>query len=180
MIALSAQPTIYIAGASKDLPRAQAAMRAAVNIGFHILLDWTVAIEAEAAQGRRDVDLTLSDQRRYARADLQAAITADVFWLLGPTQSIGAWVEFGAALVAMRVRQGLYGEGAQLVVVSAPDNEPQQFSLFTSLADFRFDSDKAALNFLADVPKERALAIEQSKRTAKGFERGLLPPVQTD
>lgn len=179
------QPTIYVAGASADLARAKSAMHAAVSVGFRVLFDWTAAIEAEAAKGNRDSDLVLEEQRRYAAADLHAATIADVFWLLVPSQksaSIGAWVELGAALVSMRVRQGLY-EKSPLVVASAPDNALAKFSIFTALVTHRFDSDKEALECIAQLPVQRAAALELERRSARGYEWVVpyeAPPADSD
>lgn len=164
-------PTIYIAGSSRDLPRAKAAMHAAVGAGYRVLLDWTAAIEVEMAKGRRDRDLSIEEQSRYAEDDLRAAVRADVFWLLVPREdapSVGCWVELGAALMTRRIHRGLYGE--QLVVASDPAGEPAKFSIFTSLSDRRFTSDADAVQFLAALPVQRAAAFELAQRNARGYE----------
>lgn len=89
-------PSIYVAGSSRDLPRARAAMALATEIGFRVALDWTHSVEANGSAN----DVPRSIAAECARADLRAVAGADVLWLLlGDEPSRGAHVELGARLV---------------------------------------------------------------------------------
>jgi nucleoside 2-deoxyribosyltransferase len=115
--------SIYVAGSSKErelVAAYQAALRAA---GWMLAHDWVAQMNACHIP---DVDLPIEAQRRFAEQDLAGVRRAQVFWLIAPsTPSIGAYVELGYALAL----QG----GPRVVVSGLP-------SLFTSLADVRYDT----------------------------------------
>ena len=86
-----------------------------------------------------DRDLPEEDRLKHADADSNAALDANYFWLVVPEErGVGAWIEFGLAL-AQALRHG-----ANYIIVSGDWKK----SIFTSLADHRFDSHEEALAFL--------------------------------
>lgn len=101
-------PTIYVAGSSRDLPRARAAMALATDLGFRIALDWTHSVEANGSDESLPDDIAIA----CTDADLEAACTADVLWVL-----IGGPVSFGAhgeltARIRERGRTGIVISGS--------------------------------------------------------------------
>jgi hypothetical protein len=104
-------PTIYIAGSSRDLPRARRAFDLARSLGFVIAYDWIAAIDA--ADGRANEGLSERLAMTVASSCLDAAVDADVMWcLLDPEhRSPGMHAELGARVYA-RGRGGLLFSGA--------------------------------------------------------------------
>lgn len=133
---------IYIAGASKELPRVRAAMEAVRAAGHHVTFDWTAEVEKA---GRPDHELHRDVLVHVARADINGAFDASVFWLLSPTaESAGAWTELGYALALRdsahtRFIAGEEG-GPRRIIVSGPRR-----SCFWTLADLAVDTDDEAL-----------------------------------
>lgn len=106
------KPTIYIAGASADLPRARAAMELARSLGYVVEYDWPQGIDE--AGGRANEGLERDEAREASALCIQAAIRADVMWLLldPELRSPGAHVELGARLVSGGYRaRALYTTG---------------------------------------------------------------------
>lgn len=98
-----------------------------------------------------DAALTDEARRKYALADLQGVLDADVVWLLAANDkgACGSWVELGAALAARQVRKtgGVWQEGPA-IVVSGPKNKR---TIFTELADRLFESDEEALRYVVSL-----------------------------
>lgn len=136
---------LYIAGAwIEQHKRARPMVSRARAAGVEIVHDWTVPFDGIGV--RSDALLPLEDRRRHATDDLEAVLTCDVLWLLAPETktSSGSWTELGAALAAKWLRLGL-SLGWPLVVVSGRKSDR---SIFTSLADRRFESDEDALTWV--------------------------------
>jgi len=124
---------LYIAGSSKELERCEGAIRLMGKFGFVITCDWVAAVKAEGLANEG-----LDDEKRmhYAAADIHGVQDADLFWLMAPNTSTGAWTELGIAL-ARSLRP--------CIVVSGP---ARQKSIFASLADYETDSDLDALLYI--------------------------------
>jgi hypothetical protein len=76
---------VYVAGASKDLERAERAMTWLREAGCEITTDWVAEMKAEPLADR---ELTLERQQRCATADLLGVIRADVVWFLVPSEPV--------------------------------------------------------------------------------------------
>lgn len=102
--------TIYVAGSSRDLPRAQAAMDLALELGFELTYDWVEGIGL--AGGRANEGLPPIIAEAVSHICLGAAVRADVMWLLLDPEhrSPGAHVELGGRLALCSTR-GLYLTG---------------------------------------------------------------------
>jgi nucleoside 2-deoxyribosyltransferase len=91
---------VYVAGASKEMPRVEAAIAAVRYAGGEITEDWPAAIRAAGAANE---GLTQAQRTEAAVADLRGVETADVVWLMVPeAQTAGAWVEMGYAIALGR------------------------------------------------------------------------------
>lgn len=107
---------IYVAGSSRDLPRAERVIAELRAIpGVEVSVDWPAAMRERGP----DEGLSDDDRERLAKADARGAYRADVLLLLRPTPeapSAGAWVELGIALGAMRSPSILVaGEGTPCI-----------------------------------------------------------------
>ena len=97
-----------------------------------------------------DSQLTDADRIKYALADLEGVLTADIVWLLAANDkgACGSWVELGAAL-ALRQTRMLATDGTSgtpRIVVSGPK---WRRTIFTQLAqDAAFESDEEALKYV--------------------------------
>ncbi|HXB28094.1 MAG TPA: hypothetical protein VNV25_25415 [Gemmatimonadaceae bacterium] len=94
--------------------------------------------------------LTDADRRKYAQADLDGVLAADIVWLLAANDrgACGSWVELGAALVARQMRAGEDGGPWPLIVVSGPKCK---WTIFTELADRLFETDEEALAYVVGL-----------------------------
>lgn len=128
---------IYVAGSSLEVALIEEYMRRLRAAGHIITHDWTVPVRESAQIAQRD--LTEADRWRHARADRQGVLDADIFWMLIPTTpSSGAWVELGIAA----------GGGRPGLSIVSGD---WRRSIFTSLADQRFDTHAEAFAFIMDL-----------------------------
>ena len=136
---------VYVMGASRELERAKKAM-ALVNESdlVELALDWTADFQKESTP---DVELGVEEQREYATRDFNAVFKAEICWLLIPVPtkpSNGAWVEYGIAVASNK-----------FIVASGRRSD---WSLFTSLAEGRFESDAAAFEALLIEARRRLKA----------------------
>lgn len=94
---------IYVMGSSKEIDRVRAAYMRLRAGGHTITRDWT-----EVVLSAPGPDSSLTDEvcREVADADLDAVMETETVLLLVPKpgESIGSWVELGAALGALRAR----------------------------------------------------------------------------
>lgn len=108
--------------------------------------------------------LSEEDRRKYAQADLDGVLSADIVWLLAASDrgACGSWVELGAALAARTLRSGCgpgwpysgCGPGWPYIVVSGPKNRR---TLFTEQADILMATDELALaHILLKAAKDQA------------------------
>jgi hypothetical protein len=100
-----------------------------------------------------DSQLSNDDRRKYAQADLDGVLTADVFWLLAANDkgACGSWVELGAAL-SRREWNSLSacdccppGPSSPTIIVSGPK---MGRTIFTELADLCCSTDEEALEHI--------------------------------
>lgn len=128
---------VYVAGAwVEQKERAKPMIAALRKHGVHITCDWTVE-ESDRTGG--DSSLSSEERLKYALMDLKGVYDAQVVWLLAENGkgACGSWIEFGAALALNR-----YGHGEKTLVVSGAN---WRRSIFTELADHRFEDDGLAL-----------------------------------
>ena len=112
-----------------------------------------------------DYLLTAENRRKYAQADLDGVLSADIVWLLAANSqgSSGAWVELGAALTDRLWKKDAQ-MGTKIIVVSGAK---WQRTIFTELADHHFDTDEAALKFVEGLQiraTARAVITKQGRR----------------
>jgi hypothetical protein len=131
--------TVYVAGASAEVERAERIIQALRSAGFIVTHDWTRSVREYRAKGYRDADLSDEACEEIAASDLDAVRRADVLLFLSPEQpTTGAWVELGAA--------SNYGDKTILV-----SGASARRYLFTRIADWIFDDDEAALVALLNL-----------------------------
>jgi hypothetical protein len=125
---------IYLCAGSHEIAIAKDVMGKLRAMGHTITHDWVATIEKAGCANPRDAT---EDQRRgWAYEDLAGIEAADVFWMMIPkTPSFGASYELAFAQAVVR-----------RVIVSG--NWLQ--SIFTSLADQRFDTHEQALSWLGN------------------------------
>jgi hypothetical protein len=99
-----------------------------------------------------DSKLTAENRRKFARADLDGVLAADVVWLLAANDkgAAGSWVELGAALAAVELRPH---PAKPVVVVSGPK---WNRTIFTELADSMWEDDEDALKLVLKMAAERS------------------------
>lgn len=107
--------SIYIAGASAEIERAEAAIAYARSLDLTVTFPWPEDVRAHAATGRTDADLTDHEMQRHVLRDVRGIVEARVVVLLVPAAGIhttGAWWEAGFAtahrkpVVVSRERSG--------------------------------------------------------------------------
>lgn len=138
---------VYVAGSSRELDRARAAIAACRARGWHVTGDWPA--EIARAGGRANRGLSPAERRGAAVSCLHGVRQADAFWLLVPGEdspSAGCWVELGVALEA----------GPGIAIVASGDTGRSVFCAGT----VEVPDDQAALEALAHVARDVALAGE--------------------
>jgi hypothetical protein len=127
--------TVYLAGASADLEQCEMWMGRLLDAGLTIAYNWPANVRRVGDANPREAS---HDSRLRWSVDAHIAlVNADVSWFLIPTSpSIGCWVEFGQ----VSVRRG----GHDLIV-----SGDWRSSIFTSLADHRFDAHGQAFDWIA-------------------------------
>jgi hypothetical protein len=154
---------IYVAGSSRELERAEAAIAACRALGHKITVDWPAAMRANPA----DHELSPADQEHYARLDIRGVLEADLVWLLIPDRanpSAGAWFEAGVAHAAAMFSQKPRRTIASGVVGGY---------IFARVLDAVYETDAAALfdGIPCDDPKKAdVLARNMSRVNARPWE----------
>lgn len=130
-------PTIYIAGASIELPRVKAAMAAALDLGYEITHDWTRQFDG----GKVDADRSVEELFRASHTDIDAIERATTFLFLSPSVPVctGALFELGVAAKLKRDCIGLWPE----IIWSG-----RRHSCFWSICDHVVETDADALDVL--------------------------------
>lgn len=93
--------TVYIAGASAEIERAERAIAYARSVGLAVSYDWTVDVRKAMAAGVRDSELEDVQARYFALNDLEGVAFGRAFVFLAPPREInstGCWIELGYAL----------------------------------------------------------------------------------
>lgn len=132
---------IYVAGSSRELERAEAAMVAIKGSDLELSHNWVQQI--------RDVGQANPVEREAQRKawvidSLEKVRLSAVLWLLLPrSPTIGAWVELGAA-AAFDLGQA----GPRRLIVTSGEADDRYRSIFTALATRHFDTDGEAASHL--------------------------------
>lgn len=133
-------PSVYVAGASKELDRCTRWIQALKQEGIHVTYDWT---EAVAKFGSFGTTLKDYEKRAFARADLRGVQEASLLWLLAPAStstSVGAWIELGYALRGAGDFPDL-APGRKKIVVSPAVSDRCIFALLPSVIEFASDEE---------------------------------------
>lgn len=128
---------VYVAGASAEVDMVAAYAVALRGNGWQTTYDWTIDVLAARQSGEADADLSGFRRQQLARLDIRGVRDADVVWLLVPPpgRSAGAWLELGYA----------FGIGRPTVV-----SGEWRRSIFTEMANLRYDTHGEAFAFLKD------------------------------
>jgi hypothetical protein len=94
--AIDRAPRIYVAASSKEVARAQAAMRLVRELGGEVVGDWTPAVLTYGSSGEA---LSDAENERLSAEQLVHVARSDALVLLVPevVATVGAWVELGVA-----------------------------------------------------------------------------------
>jgi len=134
-------PSVYLAGASKELERCQRWIQALRQEGIPITYDWTIPVTSFGSSGPALKDY---EKRAFARADFRGVQEADVLWLLVPAApSTGAWVELGYALRGAGDFPDLR-PGRKKIVVSPPCSDRCIFALLPAVVEYASDEEAFA------------------------------------
>ena len=126
---------IYVAGASKDMERAEKAMAAVREMGHTITFDWCEAMRCSAQSER---DMTWQDRHKYATNDYLGVKNCDVLWLLIPSDGVfstGCCAELGIAI------------GRDKDIITSGND---LLCLFTAMANERVATDEEAIAILKE------------------------------
>lgn len=131
---------VYVAGASREAKQVEHYMTGLREHGVDISHDWITLMKLAPVHERH---LTPTARRRAAELDANAVRGSDVVWLMIPDEAtIGAWVEFGIVLGDI-LRHAC-------VIVSGDWRR----TIFTELADFKFDTHEQAFAFVCERADE--------------------------
>jgi len=133
--------TIYLAGASAEVDMCESYMRLLRDAGYTVAHDWPAGIRQAALDGYAANPRNAPEEKRHAWAidDMVGVKECSTFWMLIPEKpTIGAWVELGGALA------WTHRDRIERTIVSGD----WRVSIFTSLADYRFDSHAEAFAHL--------------------------------
>ena len=127
----------YIVGSRKEAERAKRWMDAMMKEGWANACDWTLGLPPESWPSD-------DPAKNEATKRVQAVLVSDLVWVLLPEdRDEDAHVEIGIALGANRLAQSLSIEELRLVVSGSHAK-----SVFSSLAEVRFDTDEQAFDHL--------------------------------
>jgi hypothetical protein len=147
--------SIYVAGASADLPFIEGYMAQLRSAGLEITHDWCAVVRDAMAQGKgANSGMTREEQALTAQADLDGIARADIFWLLMPpveSRSVGAFVELGYVL---SVRDGPGNREKPIIVVSGATDR----SIFAALADVLFITHDQAFRYIVSMARVEGVA----------------------
>jgi len=136
---------VYVAAASSEMERAEKVMQALRDTGITVVSTWPQVIRKVGKAN--PMDAPRRQRAEWAAQDLTEVAQANVLWLLLPEkETIGAWIEFGHALMiaAAAERAAAMGlPGAFYRVICSG----KERSIFTALVE-HFETDDAALDTL--------------------------------
>jgi hypothetical protein len=131
--------TIYIAAASTEAPDVAVLADRLVRVGWVITHRWWTSFLTGAHVAGADMAVEQPTRLAHAEEDISAVLRASVLWLLVPRRtSVGAWVEFGAALAHARSATD------KRVIISGE----WRGTIFAELAWARFDTHAQAVSCL--------------------------------
>jgi hypothetical protein len=152
---------IYVAGGAQERETVvQPMMKRLREAGFVITLDWT---ESEGFRiGLGDDKLSPLQREMQALEDLDGVDQAEVVWLMVPGYrgSRGSYLEFGYALALWR-RMPRFANGCRLPILVV-SGESWKGTIFTELADMKFDDHEQAFEMLCRLKKASLNAKEES------------------
>lgn len=137
---------VYLAGASADIERCGALMKALHGIpNVRVTYDWVAAVKEQGPEH----GLMRSTRRHYALKDRQGVREADVLWLALPPEGVntdGAWWELGYYQALCDVEWGLQSafgwemgglclipKTERIIALSTADGEPVRMTLFAEI-----------------------------------------------
>lgn len=133
---------IYLAGGSAEMDLCASYMTRLRDAGHDITYDWAGNVRKVGAANPRGA--SECDRQAWSLDDLDGVRAAETFWLLVPEKlSIGCWVEFGVAFRHSATRR---------LIVSGDWRK----TIFTSLADERYDTHEEAFEAIAQQRKGAA------------------------
>lgn len=138
---------VYVAGSSAELLRAEGCMAKLREAGIEVTSTWPEVIrkvgEANPMGAPREA------RAAWARTDLVEVSASNFLWfLLPPTPSFGAGVEFGYAVMLSQSFDMAEALGLEEPPVYELLCSGTETSIFTALAHNHFDTDDKALGFL--------------------------------
>lgn len=130
--------TIYLAGASAEAAMIASYATALAQSGWTIAHAWWNDFLVGGHTPGMDRDVSHEIRAMHAHDDFEGALSANYFWLLvpGATGSVGAWIEYGAAI----------GYQEPVVIVSGDWRR----TIFTELADDRFATHGLAMTWFLE------------------------------
>lgn len=152
---------VYVAGASAELDRVAKYIAVLREAGIEITHDWTKSV-ADNGGPANDQNIPKARRAAIASADILGVQAADHLWLITPeNQSLGCWVELGAAVT----------DPEKTVIVSGPWR-----SIFQDMADHQFTDHDEALRFLLqkDMWVRPSLVDLAPLRDVRGVGRDIL------
>ena len=152
--------TIYVAGSSQEMERAEGWMVKLTEAGIRVISTWPKIIrESEEKLGKglihaaNPMDATHDERAAMATVPLLQVSQADAFWLLLPTKpTVGAYVELGYSL-ALQAMSQIMVENGHLAQPRFAICSGVEKSIFTALA-MHFVTDEEAFAFLTAKPEE--------------------------
>lgn len=127
----------YLASSSRDVSRV-AKVHARLNETGLFAFESMWWVHANRWAGK-DAELTVAEQSGIANETLRCVARAELFWWLAPPHlSGGSPIEYGAAVT---LREFCGGRGPHILVTGNGNSR----TLFTSLADFRDESDELGI-----------------------------------
>lgn len=125
-------PSVYVAGASKELERCKRWIAELEKTGIRVTTDWTKPVEKYGSAG---LELSQPEKWFFARGNLRGIDEATLVWLLAPpleATSVGMWIEFGYAL---------YATNRKKILVSPPVSNRCIFATLPQVVEFATDEE---------------------------------------
>jgi len=123
---------IYVASSFQNKKTVSSWMEKLRNIGFDVTFDWT----NQEAPPRGELTLSLPEQRVLANHDMMGVRSAEIVWVISPTEGgCGCWFELGAAYALCK-----------RIIVSGPRR-----TIFMALTSISyFEDHEQAFQFIKD------------------------------
>lgn len=167
---MSRKVKIYVAGASREIPRVLEAVKWLDKYGgFEVTGRWWEAVEVNGGPGN-DHALTREQRDDHAVADLSAVSSAEIVWGLWPTarHSEGMPLEVGYALA---LRDTGSSSVAQVVVSGQRANE----CIFGARADVEDASDLVAFHAVCAIAAGLSTEVEVNFEPVQQYPKRVTP-----